>query len=80
MTASKIHAGTYRNLSFHLWPQKKSENSTQERVFFREEGSRFVMVKEQNRWSIYISVLKIRKLRSRELESRHVLCSGLCCD
>lgn len=34
MTASKIHAGTYRSLSFHLWPQKKSENSTQERVFF----------------------------------------------
>lgn len=35
--------GTHRGLSLHLWPQKKSENSTQKRVF-REEGSRFSVV------------------------------------
>ena len=35
-------------------------------MLFRAEGSRFAMVKEENRWSIFISVLKIRKLRSRE--------------
>ena len=28
------------------------------------------MVKKENRWGIFISVLKIRKLRSRETEIR----------
>lgn len=32
---------TYRGLSFHLWPQKKSENLTQ-KEFFREETTGFL--------------------------------------
>ena len=70
MTASKAHAGTH-GVCPSIYGHRRNQRIAPKKdlfvcLLFRAEGSRFAMVKEENRWSIFISVLKIRKLRSRE--------------
>lgn len=71
MTASKAHAGTH-GVCPSIYGHRRNQRIAPKKglfcfvLFFRAEGSRFAMVKKENRWGIFISVLKIRKLRSRE--------------